>query len=183
MSFLPQRTHTLGAFFLALMTSASTLAASPPTPPFAAKQAWQETRHGETVTDDYRWLREKTNPKVIAYLKAENAYTQAMTKDLAPLTKKLYGEIKGRMKETDLSVPTRRGNYYYYSRTEAGQQYPIICRRLAKADAGFAYDARTAEEILLDENLLAKGKKFFEVESFSVSPDDRYLAYSTDTVG
>jgi oligopeptidase B len=183
MSFLPQRTHTLGAFFLALMTSASTFAASPPTPPVAAKQAWQETRHGETVTDDYHWLREKTNPKVIAYLKAENAYTQAMTKDLAPLTKKLYGEIKGRMKETDLSVPTRRGNYYYYSRTEAGQQYPIICRRLAKADAGFAYDARTAEEILLDENLLAKGKKFFEVESFSVSPDDRYLAYSTDTVG
>ncbi|WP_211462411.1 S9 family peptidase [Collimonas silvisoli] len=184
MSFLQQPAGWFGALFLALMTSTTTtLASAAPTPPIAAKQAWQETRHGEVVTDDYHWLREKTNPKVIAYLKAENAYTQAMTKDLAPLSKKLYGEIKGRMKETDLSVPTRRGNFYYYSRTEAGRQYPIICRRRANSAADFAYDASAQEEILLDENQLAKGKEFFEVDSFSVSPDDRYLAYSTDTTG
>ncbi|HWW07521.1 S9 family peptidase [Collimonas sp.] len=183
MSFLQQLAARFGAFFLALMTSTTALAASAPTPPIAAKQPWQETRHGEVVTDDYHWLREKTNPKVIAYLKAENSYTQAMTKELAPLSKKLYGEIKGRMKETDLSVPTRRGNFYYYSRTEAGQQYPIICRRRANEAADFAYDASASEEILLDENQLAKGKEFFEVDSFEVSPDDRYLAYSTDTVG
>ncbi|WP_236905448.1 hypothetical protein [Collimonas arenae] len=179
--FLHQPARTFGALSLALMTSTTTLAASTPTPPVAAKQPWQETRHGEVVTDDYHWLREKTNPKVIAYLKAENAYSQAMTKNLAPLSKTLYGEMKGRMKETDLSVPTRRGNFYYYSRTEAGQQYPIICRRHAAAD--FSYDAKAKEEILLDENQLAHGKEFFEVESFSVSPDDRYLAYSTDTTG
>jgi oligopeptidase B len=183
MSFLQQPAHCLGAFFLALMTSTTTLAATAPTPPIAAKLPWQETRHGEVVTDDYHWLREKTNPKVIAYLKAENAYTQAMTKQLAPLSKKLYGEIKGRMKETDLSVPSRRGNFYYYSRTEAGQQYPIICRRRANEAADFSYDASAREEILLDENQLAKGKEFFEVDSFSISPDDRYLAYTTDTVG
>lgn len=183
MFFLQQRAHTLSVFILALMTTTPTLAASSPTPPVAAKQAWQESRHGEIVTDDYHWLREKTNPKVIAYLKAENAYTEAMTKDLAPLAKTLYGEMKGRMKETDLSVPTRRGKFYYYSRTEAGQQYPIICRRLAKTDADFSYDAEAPEEVLLDENQLAKGKKFFQVESFAISLDHRYLAYSTDTTG
>jgi len=122
MFFLQQRAPTLGALILALMTTTSTSAAPAPTPPVAAKHAWQESRHGEIVTDDYHWLREKSNPKVIAYLKAENAYTQAMTKDLAPLAKTLYGEMKGRMKETDLSVPTRRGKFYNYSRTEAGQQ-------------------------------------------------------------
>ncbi|AMP12495.1 prolyl oligopeptidase family protein [Collimonas pratensis] len=183
MFFLQQRAHTLSVFILTLMTTTPTLAASSPTPPVAAKQAWQESRHGEIVADDYHWLREKTNPKVIAYLKAENAYTEAMTKDLAPLAKTLYGEMKGRMKETDLSVPTRRGKFYYYSRTEAGQQYPIICRRLAKTDADFSYDAEAPEEVLLDENQLAKGKKFFQVESFAISLDHRYLAYSTDTTG
>ncbi len=151
------------------------------TPPVATKQPWQEIRHGEVVSDDYYWLREKTNPQVIAYLKAENAYTEAMTQNLAPLSKTLYTEMKARMKETDLSVPTRCGNFYYYSRTEAGQQYPIICRRHAAADA--SYDSSAKEKILLDENQLAQGKEFFQVGSFAVSPDDRYLAYSTDTTG
>lgn len=180
-AFFHQHARTFGTLFLALMTSTTTLASPPSTPPVAAKLPWQETRHGEIVTDDYHWLREKNNPKVSAYLKAENTYTQAMTKDLAPLSKKLYGEMKRRMKETDLSVPTRRGDFYYYSRTEASLQYPIICRR--HADADFAYDANAKEEILLDENALARDKAFFEVDSFSVSPDDRYLAYSTDTTG
>ncbi|MBC3806515.1 S9 family peptidase [Undibacterium seohonense] len=149
--------------------------------PIAAKAQWSEVRHGETVTDDYRWLQKKEDPNVIAYLNAENDYTAALTAGVQPLADKLFAETKGRMKETDLSVPVRRGKYYYYSRTEAGKQYGINCRRLA--DAQMNYDEKAAEEILLDQNELAKGQKFFMVAGTSVSPDDRYLAYLTDTTG
>ncbi|MFZ4530171.1 MAG: S9 family peptidase, partial [Undibacterium curvum] len=101
--------------------------------------------------------------------------------DIQPLAEKLFQETKARMKETDLSVPVRRGKYYYYNRTEAGKQYPIYCRRLA--DAQLNYDDKASEEILLDQNLLAKDQKFFMVAGSLVSPDDRYLAYLTDTTG
>lgn len=155
--------------------------ASTPTAPVAAKVQWSEVRHGETVTDDYRWLQKKEDPKVIDYLNAENAYTVAMTDGVQALADKLFAETKGRMKETDLSVPVRRGKYYYYSRTEAGKQYSINCRRLA--DVNMNYDEKAAEEILLDQNELAKPHKFFMVAGSLVSPDDRYLAYLTDTTG
>ncbi len=163
------------------MTPTATTMTPTATPPIAAKVSWSEVRHGETVTDDYRWLHKKENPDVIAYLNAENAYTQALTSEVQPLADKLFAETKGRMKETDLSVPVRRGNYYYYSRTEAGKQYGISCRR--RADANMNYDEKAAEEILLDQNELAKGEKFFMVAISAVSPDDRYLAYATDTTG
>ncbi len=159
----------------------SQLAAAAPTAPVAAKSSWQETRHGEVVTDDYRWLHKKEDPAVIAYLTAENAYTAAMTADINPLADKLYGEIKGRMQEVDLSVPTRRGDYFYYTRTEAGKQYPIYCRR--HASATLAYDDKAPEQVLLDQNALAEGHKFFAVAGFSVSPDDQLLAYTTDNTG
>lgn len=162
-------------------TQVNAPAISVPVPPIAAKAAWSEVRHGETVTDDYRWLQKKEDPKVIDYLNAENAYTSAMTSGVQALADKLFAETKGRMKETDLSVPVRRGKYYYYSRTEAGKQYGINCRRLA--DAHMNYDEKAAEEILLDQNELAKGQKFFMVAGTLVSPDDRYLAYLTDTTG
>ncbi|MFL6673289.1 MAG: S9 family peptidase [Massilia sp.] len=149
--------------------------------PVAAKTAWQESRHGEVVTDDYRWLQKKDNPEVIAHLSAENAYTEAATAELKPLADKLFAEIKGRMQEVDLSVPARRGDYYYYNRFEAGKQYPINCRR--RAGKGLAYDDKAAEEILLDQNKLAEGLKFFAVGAFAVSPNDALLAYSTDTTG
>jgi len=185
----------LGATFVIAMSSAGSVSsqtaatatpqttpvANMPVPPIAAKSTWSEVRHGETVTDDYRWLQKKEDPKVIDYLNAENAYTQAMTSGVQALADKLFAETKGRMKETDLSVPVRRGKYYYYSRTEAGKQYGINCRRLA--DAKLNYDEKAAEEILLDQNELAKGQKFFMVAGTSVSPDDRYLAYLTDTTG
>lgn len=151
------------------------------TPPVAAKATWQETRHGEVVTDDYRWLQKKENPDVIAYLNAENAYTEAQTADVKPLADKLFAEIKGRMQEVDLSVPTRRGDYFYYNRFEAGKQYPINCRR--HAGKNMAYDDKAPEEILLDQNQLAEGQKFFAVGAFAVSPNDSLLAYSTDTTG
>jgi oligopeptidase B len=174
-----------------ISTLAMTLAAAGPAPaaslgaaaaaPVAAKSAWQETRHGEIVTDDYRWLHKKETAQVIDYLNAENAYTDAMTAAIQPLADKLYGEIKGRMQEVDLSVPTRRGGYYYYTRTEAGQQYPINCRRRAGAD--LAYDGKAPEQVLLDQNKLAQGHKFFAVDAFAVSPNERFLAYTTDTTG
>ncbi|MCY0913654.1 S9 family peptidase [Massilia antarctica] len=156
-------------------------AADSPTPPVAAKAAWQETRHGEVVTDDYRWLQKKEDPKVIAHLNAENAYTEAMTSDIAPLSDKLFAEIKGRMQEVDLSVPARIGKYYYYNRFEAGKQYPINCRRLAGAN--LAYDDKALEEILLNQNELAEGQKFFAVAGTFISPDESLLVYTTDTTG
>ncbi len=171
----------LAAMLIASASALPALAADTPAPPVAAKAAWQETRHGEVVTDDYRWMHKKENPEVIAHLNAENAYTEAMTATLQPLSDKLYAEIKGRMQEVDLSVPVRRGAYFYYTRTEAGKQYQINCRR--KAGPGMAYDDKAPEEILLDQNTLAAGQKFFAVASFSVSPDDSTLAYTTDTTG
>ncbi|MBC3930802.1 S9 family peptidase [Undibacterium curvum] len=149
--------------------------------PVAAKVSWQEKRHGKVVTDDYRWLQKKEDPKVIAYLNAENAYTETMTAELQPLAEKLFRETKARMKEADLSVPVRKGKYYYYNRTEADKQYAILCRRLA--DGQLNYDDKAVEEILLDENLLAQGSTFFDIEQSLISPDDRYLAYLTDTTG
>ncbi|HEU4853182.1 MAG TPA: S9 family peptidase [Telluria sp.] len=157
------------------------LAAANPTPPVAAKTAWQETRHGEVVTDDYRWLQKKENPEVIAYLNAENAYTEAMTADIKPLADKLFAEIKGRMQDVDLSVPVFRNGYHYYTRMEAGKQYPVNCRR--RAGASKAWDPKAPEEVLLDQNALAEGHKFFSVSTMEISPDNAYLVYTTDTTG
>jgi oligopeptidase B len=177
--------HTISTLLATAVLAATAcrpvVAADSPVPPVAAKSVWQETRHGEVVTDDYRWLHKKDNPDVIAHLNAENAYTEAMTADIKPLADKLYAEIKGRMQEVDLSVPTRRGAWFYYSRLEAGKQYPIMCRR--HANAKLAYDPAATEEILLDQNELAAGQKYFAVSSVVVSPDDTLLAYATDTTG
>ena len=165
----------------ALPAVAATPGAATATPPVAAKAAWQETRHGEVVTDDYRWLQKKEDPAVIAYLNAENAYTAAMTAGVNPLADKLFAEVKGRMQEVDLSAPTRRGNYYYYTRFEAGKQYPINARR--RANAALDYDDKAPEEVLLNQNELAEGHKFFAVAGMAVSPDDSLMAYLTDTTG
>ncbi len=137
--------------------------------------------HGEKVNDPYHWLRDKSNPEVIKYLEAENAYTEAMTADLRPFVDALYREMLGHVKQTDLSVPVRRGGYYYYRRTQEGKQYSIHCRKRAGADGSFA--ASAAEEILLDSNELAGGSKFFELDAFEVSDAADLLAYSTDDTG
>jgi oligopeptidase B len=110
---VPQRIvpAVLVGFALAAAIQPAIAATAAPTPPLAAKANWQETRHGEVVTDDYRWLQKKENPDVIAYLNAENAYTEAMTADIGPLADKLFAETRGRMQEVDLSVPARRGAY------------------------------------------------------------------------
>ena len=146
-----------------------------PQPPVAPVIEHRETRHGTTVVDNYFWLREKSNPEVIKYLEAENAYTEAMTKDLKPFESALYHEMLGHIKQTDLSVPVRRGDYFYYSRTEEGKQYPIQCRKKGSLDA--------KEEVLLDLNELGKGKKFVGLGAFVVSDDQNLLAYTIDYVG
>ena len=150
-------------------------------PPVAATSQWEEVRHGETVTDPYRWLHKKEDPKVIDYLKAENAYTDAMTAHVKPLADKLFQETRARMKETDLSVPVRRGNYYYYNRFEAGKQYPFFCRRPAAANG--QDDVNAKEEIMLDGNALAEGQKFMGMGGTKISPDANLIAYWVDYTG
>jgi oligopeptidase B len=159
---------------LLLMTGVS-LGAQPNAPPVAAKIPNVVTRHGETLTDNYYWFRDKTNPAVIAHLTAENAYTSAMTAGTQTLRDALYAEMVGRIKETDLSVPSFDAPYYYYTRTQQGQPYPIYCRKLRSLDA--------AEEVIFDQNAEARGRKFFSLGGFEVSPDHNLLALLIDTTG
>ena len=154
-----------------LFTAADNL----PAPPVAKKVPHVTQINGRTLTDNYFWLRDKPNPEVRAYLEAENAYTDAVMKPTEPFQKKLYDEMLSRVKETDVEVPYREGDYFYYTRVEAGKQYPIRCRKKASTDA--------PEEILLDINELAKGQVFMAVAAFTVSPDGNLLAYSYDNTG
>jgi oligopeptidase B len=146
-----------------------------PAPPVAKKVPKVTDINGHKLVDNYFWLRDKQNPEVKAYLEAENAYTDAVLKPTAPLQKKLYDEMLGRIKETDVDVPYKEGNYFYYSRTEAGKQYQIRCRKKGSLDA--------PEEVLLDVNEMAKGQKFMSVAAYQVSDDGNRLAYSTDNTG
>lgn len=144
-------------------------------PPAAPVHEKAMTVHGDTRKDPYFYMRERENPEVSAYIKAENAYTEAMMKSEEGLQKKLFAEMKSRIQEKDISVPQKLGEYFYYDRDEQGKEYKIHCRRKGSMNA--------REEIILDENELAKGKPFFAVGSFRVSPDHRFLAYSTDISG
>ncbi len=146
-----------------------------PTPPVAKKVPKTTEVNGATLVDNYFWMREKSNPEVRAYLEAENAYTDAVMKPTEGLQKKLYAEMLGRIKETDVDVPYRYGEYLYYSRTEAGKQYAIFCRKRGSMDA--------AEQVLLDVNEMAKGQKFMSLGGLAVSDDGNLLAYSTDNTG
>src|SRR5215208_5039415 len=149
--------------------------AGAPQPPMAEKKPKTTNIHGVTLIDDYFWMREKTNPAVLAHLQAEDAYAQSMMKHTAPLQDKLYNEMLSHIKQTDTNVPYRWGNHFYYTRTEEGKQYPIFCRKKGSLDA--------PEEIVLDQNELAKGQKFMSVEAFVPSDDGNLLAYSTDNTG
>jgi oligopeptidase B len=146
-----------------------------PAPPVAKKVPRTTEINGRTLVDNYSWMRDKKNPEVAAYLEAENAYTGAVMKPTLALQKKLYDEMLSRIKETDVEVPYKEGDYFYYTRTEAGKQYNIHCRKKGNLDA--------PEELLLDENELAKGQKFMSVAAFAVSDDGNFLAYSTDNTG
>ncbi|MDQ1409495.1 MAG: oligopeptidase [Acidobacteriaceae bacterium] len=162
---------TVSAYVLAADDNSSSL----PAPPVAKKVPKTTEINGRELVDNYFWLRDKQNPEVAAYLQAENAYTDAVMKPTEGLQKKLYDEMLSHIKETDVEVPYKEGNYFYYTRTEAGKQYPIYCRKKGNLEA--------PEEVLLDENELAKGQKFMSIRAFAVSDDGNFLAYTTDNTG
>jgi len=145
------------------------------TPPVAPRVPHSVTLHGETLEDEYAWLRDKDDPRVVAHLTAENAYAEAALAGTGELQERLYKEMLARIKETDLSVPYRKGRYWYYARTEEGKQYPILARKLGALTS--------AEEVVLDLNALARSHAYFAVDAFVVSDDGSLLAYSVDTTG
>ncbi|MCJ7458615.1 MAG: S9 family peptidase [candidate division Zixibacteria bacterium] len=144
-------------------------------PAIAEKIPKVDTSFGDIRVDNYFWLRDKNNPEVIKYLQAENKYTETVMKPTEKLQEKLYLEMLSRIKETDLSVPEKIDDYFYYTREEKGKQYKIYCRKKGSLDA--------KEEILLDANELAKGHNYLDVGVYKVNPDHQLLAYSIDTTG
>jgi len=153
------------------------VSASPsvPTPPVAEKHPHEFTLHGEHIRDDYAWLRDKQDPRVVHYLEAENAYTDSLTHQDQPLRDRLYAEMLARIQQTDLSVPYAKCSWLYYTRTEEGKQYPIHCRKHGSESA--------PEQVMLDLNKLAEGHTFLALGAYAVSDDGHLLAYSTDTTG
>jgi oligopeptidase B len=143
-------------------------------PPRAEIVPKQLTLHGQTRIDNYYWLNERANPKVLEYLKAENAYAEAVMKPTEALQEKLYREIVGRIKQTDLSVPYRSEGYYYYTRFEEGKDYPVYCRKKGSLEA--------PEEVVLNVNEMAKGYGYYSVGGFSVSSNNNLVAFGVDTV-
>ena len=143
-------------------------------PPVAKKVKKELTLHRDTRVDYYYWLREQDNPEVIDYLKAENEYLKAVMKHTEKFQEKLYNEIIGRIKQTDMSVPYKDEGYYYYTRFEEGKEYPIYCRKKGSLEED--------EEILLNVNEMAEGYKFYNVAGFTVSSDNNLIAFGVDTV-
>ncbi|MGO9338224.1 MAG: S9 family peptidase [Terracidiphilus sp.] len=171
-----------------------------PEPPIAPKIHTETKLHGVVLTDDYAWLRDKQNPEVTAYLEAENAYAEAYMAPLAGLREELYQEMLSHVKQTDVSVPFRDGDWWYYTRTEEGRQYSIHCRKRADAEqplrapsiprpsAEWVGDPDpqpndSPEEVILDGNQLAEGHAFFAIGATDITDDGRWLAYTTDTTG
>jgi oligopeptidase B len=146
-----------------------------PTPPLAAQKPKELTAHGHKRPDPYYWLNERDNKEVTDYLRAENAYTEAVMAPTAALQEQIFEEIKGRIKATDASVPYLLDGYYYYNRFEEGKEYPIYCRKKGSLQG--------KEEILLDVNELAKGKDYCSVVGLSVSDNNELLAFGIDVVG
>jgi len=158
-----------------VFAAADNSSSSLPKPPVAKKVPHVTDVNGHKMVDNYFWLRDKPNPEVRAYLEAENVYTDAVMKPTEGFQKKLYEEMLSRVKETDVEVPYKEGDYFYYVREEAGKQYGIRCRRKGSMDA--------PEEIVIDVNELAKGQAFMSVGAYAVSPDGNLLAYSFDNTG
>jgi len=171
-----QRISTL-SLFLSLVLAGNCLAdaALETGPPVAAVKPHITVTHGDTLHDNYFWMREKDNPEVVNYLTAENAYAEGVMEPTRPLQDALYKEMLGRIQETDTNVPYRLGGYYYYSRTEEGKQYPIRCRRRGSMDA--------PEEVVLDLNAMGEGLPFISLGDVEVSDDGNFVAFSVDTTG
>jgi len=166
---------SFGLLISNIVVKAQTNGGNPSKQPMAEKKPKSTNIHGVTLVDDYFWLREKTNPAVMTYLEAENNYAESLMKPTAALQETIYNEMLSHIKQTDDTVPYRWGNYFYYSRTKEGLQYPIYCRRKGTLDA--------PEEIVLDQNELAKGQKFMSIGVYVPSDDGNLLAFSTDNTG
>ena len=147
---------------------------STPVAPIAAQKPHQHKKHGDLREDPYFWLNQREDPEVLDYLKAENAYYQAMTAHTIPLQEALFVEMKGRIKEDDRSVPYKKNGYWYGVRYELGQQYPVYFRHKGELDA--------PEEILFDVNEMAEGQDYFHLRGIAVSPDNQLVSYGVDTV-
>lgn len=143
-------------------------------PPVAEKIPKELTIHGDTRVDNYYWLKERENPKVIEYLKAENEYKDAILKHTEAFQQKLYDEIVGRIKQTDMSVPYKESGYYYYTRFEEGKEYPVYCRKKGSMEG--------EEEILLNVNEMAEGYDYYHVAGYTVSSNNNLIAFGVDTV-
>ncbi len=161
-----------------------------PTPPSAPRRPHVLVAHGDERQDDWYWLRDSSDPEVIAYLQAENAYTDETLAPLRPFRDALFQELKGRIKESDVGAPARNGPWWYYGRTVEGLQYPIHCRRadrqrqLSAADVlALVAEGAAGEEVLLDENEQAAGSDYFSLGVFDLSPDQDRLAYAVDLTG
>ncbi len=162
----------LGLLFI--VTSCEKLKESKIIPSKAKKIKKELTTHNDTRIDNYYWLRDREDPKVIKYLENENEYSDAVMKDTKKLQTKLYDEMVNRIKQEDESVPYKFNGYYYYTRFEKGNEHPIYCRKKGSLES--------KEEILLNENEMAKGFSYFHIADFSVSPDNKIIAYSVDTL-
>lgn len=158
-----------------------------PAPPVAKQVPAERTVHGDTVVDEYAWLKDRDDADTVAYLEAENAHTQAATAHTKALQDDIFDEIKSRTLETDLSVPARHHGWWYYTRTLEGSQYPIHCRSRTEpelpTDPAEPIVSPADEQVLLDQNELAGDSPYFALGAFDVSPDGRLLAYSTDFDG
>ncbi len=158
-------------------------------PPQARRVPTERTHHGDTVVDDYEWLRDKEAPETTAYLEAENAWADHRTEHLAGLREAIFEEIRGRTRETDLSVPYRMGDWWYYGRSHEDKQYGASCRCPVSGPDDWTPPqlevdvAIPGEQVLVDADELAEGHEFFSLGGVSVSPDGHLLAYSTDVVG
>ncbi len=175
---MPTRSVIRGSSIIAVLLALAIIGCSPTkkiTPPVAKMIPRADTLFGDVRIDNYYWLKNKADSAVIDYIKSENAYTQEMTARLKGLEDSLYNEMVGRLKETDTSATQKIGDYYYFTRTMKGEQYPIYCRKKASL--------ANPEEVMLDLNALAKGQEYLNLGSTKVSPDHRYLAYSLDTSG
>ncbi len=169
-------TRLLAGFIVASVASVLALAESSTVKvPLAKVVPERLVKHGHVRIDNYNWLRERKNSEVLAYLAAENEYFEALTAHTKALEEKLFQEIKGRIKETDISVPVRRGRYVYFTRTQEGKQYPIHCRREVGDDS--------VEQVMLDVNEVAEGHQFCSVRVGEVSSGENILPYAVDTVG
>src|SRR3546814_909366 len=163
-------------------------------PPVAARIPTEKTVHGHTLVDDDEWLRDKEDPRVIAHLEAENAWTEERTAHLADRRQSIFDEIKARTLETDLSVPSRMRGHWYYSRSFEGKEYGASCRvpvtdpddwtpPVPDEEASVDQPALPGEQVLLDLNQLAGGHAFFSLGGSTVTPDENLIAFSVDTVG